>query len=183
MTDDNVHVQRPIVVTRDGWLISGYGEVPRRFERGETTGPAFILQVDYEGADEELLQRLHWLAESIQAGEIADYPLFPGGQLVVTATPRRYSPLPTPSTAFDNTRVEIITAYPGVNEDSLTLLQWVTMIDRAGAMMLWKSIHSGAAGEEAKKAFFDDEELILTDRADYLASIAGRYPRQDQRGR
>jgi L-asparaginase len=41
-----------------------------------------------------------------------------GSQLVVTATPRRHLPsLPLPPAAFDTTRVEIITAYPGATPD------------------------------------------------------------------
>ncbi|WP_222268940.1 asparaginase [Modestobacter marinus] len=41
-----------------------------------------------------------------------------GGRLVVTATPRRaHQPLPLPSTAFDTTRVEIVTTYPGATPD------------------------------------------------------------------
>lgn len=36
-----------------------------------------------------------------------------GGRLVVTAMPRRYPPLPMPPAAFGDTRVEIVTAYPG----------------------------------------------------------------------
>jgi hypothetical protein len=67
MTDNNN--EPPIVVTRDGWLISSLDGVVRRLARGETTGPAFVLQVDHEGADEETVQRLHWLAESLQAIE------------------------------------------------------------------------------------------------------------------
>jgi hypothetical protein len=55
----------PVVVTRDGWLISGHEEVARRRETGDATCPAYVVQVDYEGADEEVLQRLHWLAQSI----------------------------------------------------------------------------------------------------------------------
>jgi L-asparaginase len=41
-----------------------------------------------------------------------------GGRLVVTATPRRpHQPLPLPSTDFDTTRVEVVTAYPGATPD------------------------------------------------------------------
>jgi L-asparaginase len=41
-----------------------------------------------------------------------------GSHLVVTATPRRpHPPLPLPPTAFDTTRVEIVTAYPGATPD------------------------------------------------------------------
>ena len=41
-----------------------------------------------------------------------------GSQLVVTATPRRHHPpLPLPPAAFDTTRVEIVTAYPGATPD------------------------------------------------------------------
>lgn len=36
-----------------------------------------------------------------------------GGRFVVTATPRRYPALPPLPAAFDETRVEIVTAYPG----------------------------------------------------------------------
>lgn len=67
MTEIPTTVDKPIVVTRDGCLVSGYGEVVRRRNRGETTGPALVVNVDYEGADEEVRQRLHWLAESLQA--------------------------------------------------------------------------------------------------------------------
>jgi L-asparaginase len=40
-----------------------------------------------------------------------------GDRLVVTASPRRYPPLARPSAAFDDTRVEIVTAYPGATRD------------------------------------------------------------------
>jgi L-asparaginase len=41
-----------------------------------------------------------------------------GRRLVVTATPRRHrSPLSLPPAAFDTTRVEIVTAYPGATPD------------------------------------------------------------------
>jgi L-asparaginase len=43
-----------------------------------------------------------------------------GDQLVVTAIPRRrHPPLPLPPAAFDTTRVEIVTAYPGATPDLL----------------------------------------------------------------
>ncbi|MFE7423354.1 asparaginase [Rhodococcus sp. NPDC057529] len=42
-----------------------------------------------------------------------------GEQLVVTAAPRRNPPLPVPAVAFDTTRVEIVTAYPGATPDML----------------------------------------------------------------
>jgi L-asparaginase len=43
-----------------------------------------------------------------------------GDELVVTATPRRHHPpLPLPPAAFDTTRVEIVTAYPGATPDLL----------------------------------------------------------------
>ena len=42
-----------------------------------------------------------------------------GDRLVVTATPRRYPPLPMPPSSFDGTRVEIVTAYPGATPELL----------------------------------------------------------------
>jgi len=40
-----------------------------------------------------------------------------GSRLVVTATPRRHPPLPPPTAAFDTTRVEVVTVYPGATPD------------------------------------------------------------------
>lgn len=54
-----------IVLTRDGWIISGRDEVARRRADGDTTVPAYVVQVDYEGADEETRQRLHGLAREL----------------------------------------------------------------------------------------------------------------------
>jgi L-asparaginase len=42
---------------------------------------------------------------------------FVGSRLNVTAMPRRYPALPMPGPAFDQTRVEIITAYPGATPE------------------------------------------------------------------
>ncbi|MFI7482008.1 asparaginase [Kocuria sp. M1R5S2] len=42
-----------------------------------------------------------------------------GSQLVLTARPARREPLPLPPEAFDTTRVEIVTAYPGATRDLL----------------------------------------------------------------
>lgn len=44
-----------------------------------------------------------------------------GSRLVVTGAPVRLTPLPLPPTAFDATRVEIVTAYPGASPDLLDL--------------------------------------------------------------
>lgn len=56
----------PVVVTRDGWLLSSWDKVARKLNRGETTGPAYVLDVDYETADEETRQRVEQLAERIR---------------------------------------------------------------------------------------------------------------------
>ena len=42
-----------------------------------------------------------------------------GDRLVVTAAPRRYPPLPMPTAAFDDTRVDVVVAYPGATPELL----------------------------------------------------------------
>jgi L-asparaginase len=87
-----------------------------------------------------------------------------GGHLVVTATPRRYPPLPTLSTAFDNTRVEIITAYPGATPE---LLDHAVQLGSRAVVLAGTGVGNAGPGfaEAVKRATGNDCIVVLSTRA------------------
>lgn len=87
-----------------------------------------------------------------------------GSQLVVTATPRRYPPLPTPPTAFDNTRVEIITAYPGATPE---LLDHAVQLGSRAVVLAGTGVGNAGPGfaEAVKRATGNGCIVVLSTRA------------------
>ncbi|UNK46178.1 asparaginase [Arthrobacter sulfonylureivorans] len=87
-----------------------------------------------------------------------------GNQLVVTATPRRYPPLPTPPTAFDNTRVEIITAYPGATPE---LLDHAVQLGSRAVVLAGTGVGNAGPGfaEAVKRATGNGCIVVLSTRA------------------
>ena len=87
-----------------------------------------------------------------------------GNQLVVTATPRRYPPLPTPPTAFDNTRVEIITAYPGATPE---LLDHAVQLGSRAVVLAGTGVGNAGPGfaEAVKRATSNGCIVVLSTRA------------------
>jgi L-asparaginase len=87
-----------------------------------------------------------------------------GDQLVVTATPRRYPPLPLPSSAFDDTRVEIITAYPGATPD---LLDHAVQLGSRAVVLAGTGVGNAGPGfaEAAKRATESGCIVVLSTRA------------------
>lgn len=63
---DNNNDEAPIVVTRDGYVLSDPSGIQKVKDRGETHARAIVVEADYEGADEEVVQRLQWLAEELR---------------------------------------------------------------------------------------------------------------------
>lgn len=62
--------ERPVVVTRDGWIISGDAALADHRAAGRTHGRAIVVDVDYETADEEVRDRLDMLAVALRSQEI-----------------------------------------------------------------------------------------------------------------
>jgi L-asparaginase len=87
-----------------------------------------------------------------------------GGQLVVTATPRRYPSLPTPPAAFDNTRVEIITAYPGATPE---LLDHAVQLGSRAVVLAGTGVGNAGPGfaEAVKRATGNGCIVVLSTRA------------------
>ena len=87
-----------------------------------------------------------------------------GGRLVVTATPRRYPPLPTPSTAFDNIRVEIITAYPGATPE---LLDHAVQLGSRAVVLAGTGVGNAGQGfaDAVKRATGNGCIVVLSTRA------------------
>jgi L-asparaginase len=87
-----------------------------------------------------------------------------GGQLVVTAAPRRYPPLALPSSAFDDTRVEIITAYPGATPD---LLDYAVQLGSRAVVLAGTGVGNAGPGfaEAAKRATENGCVVVLSTRA------------------
>ena len=82
----------------------------------------------------------------------------------MTATPRRYPPLPTPPTAFDNTRVEIITAYPGATPE---LLDHAVQLGSRAVVLAGTGVGNAGPGfaEAVKRATGNGCIVVLSTRA------------------
>jgi hypothetical protein len=60
---------RPIVVTRDNYLLTGQDKVTRMQANDERYTRAIVIEADWGDPDEEVHQRLVWLQEILQAQE------------------------------------------------------------------------------------------------------------------
>lgn len=87
-----------------------------------------------------------------------------GGQLVVTASPRRYPPLPVLPATFDDIRVEIITAYPGATPD---LLDYAVQLGSHAVVLAGTGVGNAGPGfaEAVKRATADGCVVVLSTRA------------------
>jgi L-asparaginase len=97
-----------------------------------------------------------------------------GDRLVVTATPRRPArPLPLPSAAFDTTRVEIVTAYPGATPDLL-----VAAVRSGARAVVLAGTGTGNAGpgfaEEVGRAVEGGCAVVLSSRVPW-GPVVPRY--------
>ncbi|GGG67864.1 L-asparaginase [Kocuria dechangensis] len=88
-----------------------------------------------------------------------------GDELVVTATPQRHHPpLPLPSAAFDTTRVEIVTAYPGATPD---LLDFAVQFGAQAVVLAGTGVGNAGPGfaENVAQAVESGCAVVLSTRA------------------
>ena len=169
---DLVHASpKPVVVTG----------AQRTADSPDADGPRNVAEAVRAAADEHLrgagalisfngtvrsargARKVHTTAGSAFGGgtEVAHMA---GNQLIVTAATRRYPPLPALSTAFDKTRVEIITAYPGATPE---LLDHAVQLGSRAVVLAGTGVGNAGPGfaEAVKRATGNDCIVVLSTRA------------------
>lgn len=85
---------------------------------GRLRGAGALISFDGTVRSARGARKAHTTASAPFAGGV-ELAHWAGSELVVTAVPARRDPLPLPPAAFDDMRVEVVTAYPGARPDLL----------------------------------------------------------------
>jgi L-asparaginase len=169
---DLVHSSpKPVVVTG----------AQRTADSPDADGPRNVAEAVRVAADENLREagalicfsgtvrsargarKVHTTAGSAFGGG-AEVAHMAGDRLVVTAMPRRYQPLPVPPAAFDETRVEIITAYPGATPE---LMEHAVHLGSRVVVLAGTGVGNAGPGfaEAVKRATENGCIVVLSTRA------------------
>lgn len=162
---------KPVVVTG----------AQRTADSPDTDGPRNVAEAVRAAADEHLrgagalisfngtvrsargARKVHTTADSPFGGgtEVAHMA---GERLVVTAMPRRCPALPPLTAAFDGTRVEIVTAYPGATPD---LLDYAVQLGSHAVVLAGTGVGNAGPGfaEAVKQATDRGCIVVLSTRA------------------